>query len=107
MNLFNPSGATGSLDLPHLRRTGSPAAPALRWQASASVAAAVSMLLSGGPARAADDASGGPQSGALVLQEITVTATRREEDINKVPLSITAYTTEQMDDQGIRQMDDL
>jgi iron complex outermembrane receptor protein len=107
MNLFNPSGATGSLDLPHLRRTGSPAAPALRWQASASVAAAVSMLLSGGPARAADDASGGSQSGALVLQEITVTATRREEDINKVPLSITAYTTEQMDDQGIRQMDDL
>ena len=90
MNLFKPSRAIGSVDL------------------SLTVAAAVSMLLGGGAARAADEPSGGGlQSGGLVLQEITVTATRREEDINKVPLSITAYTTEQMDDQGIRQMDDL
>jgi iron complex outermembrane receptor protein len=83
MNLFNPSRAT--------------------------VAAAVSALLAGGVAHAADDAgaTNGSQDGELVLQEITVTATRRPEEINKVPVNITAYTPELMDDQGVRQIDDL
>jgi iron complex outermembrane recepter protein len=83
MNLFNPSRAT--------------------------VAAAVSALLAGGVAHAADDAgaANGSQDGELVLQEITVTATRRPEEINKVPVNITAYTPELMDDQGVRQIDDL
>ena len=75
----------------------------------ATVAAAVSALLAGGVAQAADDAGvpNGSQNGESVLQEITVTATRRAEEINKVPLSITAYTPELMDDQGVRQIDDL
>ena len=83
MNLFNPSRAT--------------------------VAAAVSALLAGGVAHAADDAgaTNGSQDAELVLQEVTVTATRRAEEINKVPLNITAYTPELMDDQGVRQIDDL
>ena len=83
MNLFNPSRAT--------------------------VAAAVSALLAGGVAHAADDAgaTNGSHDADLVLQEITVTATRRPEEINKVPLNITAYTPEVMDDQGVRQIDDL
>src|ERR1700722_17373987 len=83
MNLFNPSRAT--------------------------VAAAVSALLAGGVAHAADDAgaTNGSQDADLVLQEIVVTATRRAEEINKVPLNITAYTPEVMDDQGVRQIDDL
>jgi iron complex outermembrane receptor protein len=89
MNLFNRSRATGSLAFPLTVATG------------------VSMLLGGGAARADDASGGGSQGDAIVLQEITVTATRRAEDINKVPLSITAYTTQQMDDQGMRQMDDL
>ena len=83
MNLFNPQRAT--------------------------VAAAVAALLAGGVAHAADDAgaANGSQDGELVLQEITVTATRRPEEINKVPVNITAYTPELMDDQGVRQIDDL
>jgi iron complex outermembrane recepter protein len=83
MNLFNPSRAT--------------------------VAAAVATLLAGGVAHAADDAgaTNGSRDSDLVLQEITVTATRRAEEINKVPLNITAYTPEVMDDQGVRQIDDL
>ena len=85
MNLFNPSRVT--------------------------VAAAVSALLAGGVAQAADDAAqstnNGADGGDQVLQEITVTATRRAEEINKVPLNITAYTPELMDDQGVRQIDDL
>jgi outer membrane receptor protein involved in Fe transport len=39
--------------------------------------------------------------------EIIVTAQRREESILKVPISITAYSTEQMDKQGIRGIRDL
>src|ERR1700722_11299043 len=83
MNLFNPSRAT--------------------------VAAAVSALLAGGVAHAADDAgaTNGSQDADLVLQEIVVTATRRAEEINKEPLNITAYTPEVMDDQGVRPIDDL
>ena len=85
MNLLNLSKACGSL----------------------SVAAAVSMLLAGGGARAADASNADAEGGDLVLQEITVTATRRPEEINKVPVNITAYTPEQMDDQGVRQLDDI
>src|SRR3989442_741294 len=72
------------------------------------VAAAVSMLLAASVARAADDPStnSAPGNDSVVLQEITVTATRRAEELNKVPVNITAYTPEQMDDQGIRQVDD-
>lgn len=39
--------------------------------------------------------------------EIVVTATRTEEPLRRVPLSVTAMTQEQMDQQGIRQIDDL
>ena len=109
MNLFKPSRAQCSLDLPGLQRARSSDASVVRRPGCEplSVAAAVSMLLAFGNAFA-DDASGsGMSSDSGVLQEITVTATRREEDINKVPLSITAYTPGQMDDQGVRQIDDL
>jgi outer membrane receptor protein involved in Fe transport len=41
------------------------------------------------------------------LAEVTVTATRREEDIQKVPINITAYNEAQMDDLGIKNMDDI
>ena len=98
MNLCNPSGAPCSLDFPGKRRPG---------REPLTVAAAVSMLLACSGAFAEDAPGGGTSSDAVVLQEITVTATRRAEDINKVPLSITAYTPQQMDDQGVRQIDDL
>ncbi len=41
------------------------------------------------------------------LEEIVVTATRRAEDIQRVPITVTAYSQAQMDDQGIKQIDDL
>jgi len=41
------------------------------------------------------------------LEEITVTATRRSETASKVPISITAFSQEQMDAQGLKQVDDL
>jgi iron complex outermembrane receptor protein len=52
----------------------------------------------------ADDTSASPDSG---LEQIIVTAERRTEDVQKVPITVTAYTQEQMDDLGIRDMDDI
>ena len=41
------------------------------------------------------------------LQEVVVTSTRRREDIRRVPITVTAYSQTQMDEQGIKQIDDL
>jgi iron complex outermembrane receptor protein len=42
-----------------------------------------------------------------VLQEITVTATRREESLSKVPISIAAIDQVDMDSRGLKQIDGL
>lgn len=54
----------------------------------------------------AASAQNGPQltSG---LEEVVVTATRREESIRDVPISISAFSQTQMDVQGIRGVDDI
>src|SRR5713101_6832053 len=49
----------------------------------------------------ADEASTGP------LQEIVVTATRHEESLSKVPISVTALTQEAMDIRGIKDIQDV
>ena len=41
------------------------------------------------------------------LEEIVVTATRREERLQDVPVSVTAFTQEKLDAQGIRSIDDV
>jgi outer membrane receptor protein involved in Fe transport len=41
------------------------------------------------------------------LQEVTVTATRQEEPLSKVPISVSVFGQEQMDAQGVKQLDDL
>jgi iron complex outermembrane recepter protein len=41
------------------------------------------------------------------LQEIVVTATRREESLSKVPISVSAYSQETMDEKGVKDMTDL
>ena len=48
-----------------------------------------------------------PAAAPLALEEIVVTATRREENIQSVPVTITAFTKEQMDVQGVRAVDDI
>ncbi len=47
----------------------------------------------------------GSESNAL--QEIVVTATRREESISKVPISITAMSQDTLDEKGIRDITEL
>lgn len=41
------------------------------------------------------------------LGEIVVTATRRQESSDRIPISISAYTQESMDEQGIKSIDDV
>jgi len=41
------------------------------------------------------------------LEEIVVTATRREESISKVPISITAFSQDSLDQRGIRDLTEL
>jgi iron complex outermembrane recepter protein len=52
------------------------------------------------PAPASSPASSG-------LEEIVVTSQRREERLQDVPISVSAFTQEKMDAQGIRTVDDL
>jgi outer membrane receptor protein involved in Fe transport len=66
---------------------GAPAAPAA---AAAPVAAAAAAELDAGP-----------------LQEIVVTATRKEEGLSKVPISVTALTQEMIDVRGIKDFLDV
>jgi outer membrane receptor protein involved in Fe transport len=51
--------------------------------------------------------SPGETAGSEGISEIVVTATRREERLQDVPVSITAFTQEQMDAQGLRSIDDV
>ena len=60
---------------------------------------------SGGPLARAADTGAEPASGGL--EEIVVTATRREESLSKVPISISAYTQETMDNKGIKDFADI
>ena len=46
----------------------------------------------------------GPSGG---LEEIVVTAQRRQERVQDVPISISAFSSEQMDSQGVRSVDDI
>jgi iron complex outermembrane receptor protein len=41
------------------------------------------------------------------LEEVVVTATRREERLQDVPISVTAFSQEKMDAQGLKSIDDL
>jgi len=41
------------------------------------------------------------------IDEIVVTATRRLEPLSKVPISVSTFSAEQMDDRGVKDFDDL
>src|SRR6185369_1126637 len=61
------------------------------------LAIAVALALSGGTARAQDDSKKEhAKADTQTLEVITVTAQRREEDVQKVPISITTVEPEQI-----------
>ena len=62
--------------------------------------AALSPVLAHADTAGADETAG-------PLQEIVVTATRREESLSKVPISVTALTQEALDIRGIKDFQDV
>ena len=71
------------------------------------VAASVALCVWGATAFAADVTPGSEVADTGVMQEVTVTANRREESLSKVPISVSAYTQETMDIKGIKDIDDV
>ena len=47
----------------------------------------------------------GPAAGGL--EEVVVTAARREENLSKVPISVSAYTQKALDERDVRTVDDI
>src|SRR5271155_3654474 len=66
---------------------------------------AASQLLWPAISMAATGDAAGTSSGAL--EEIVVTAQRREQRLQDVPMSITTFSQEKLDQQGLRNIDDL
>ena len=73
----------------------------VRVRAAAALAVTLASLPPGAVRAAAADDATGP------LQEIVVTATRHEESLSKVPISVTALTEEAMDIRGIKDIQDV
>ena len=67
-------------------------------------AVAVTVALAPGLARAAEAAA---EEATGPLQEIVVTATRHEESLSKVPISVTALTQEALDVRGVKDFQDV
>ena len=61
----------------------------------------------GATAFAADATPTNEASETGVLQEVTVTANRREESLSKVPISVSAFTQETIDLKGIKDIGDV
>ncbi|MGA2342142.1 MAG: TonB-dependent receptor [Steroidobacteraceae bacterium] len=88
--------------------------PRLAWRAAALAAGALVFAavapspLRADPAAATPAAAGDTAAAeAGPLQEIVVTATRHEENLSKVPLSVTALTQDAMDMRGIKDFQDV
>src|SRR5450755_760218 len=58
-------------------------------------------------ASANDVAATEPGAAGGGLEEIVVTATRREENINRVPISVTAFSQDMIDQKGIKDFQDI
>jgi iron complex outermembrane receptor protein len=48
-----------------------------------------------------------PKDGAVALEEITVTARRREESIQEAPYAVTAFSAQGVEDAGIKRVEDF
>jgi iron complex outermembrane receptor protein len=71
------------------------------------LAAVIAATLGGAPMRADAQATGSAAASSSGIEEIIVTATRREEALQEVPLSVTALSTESLTNRGINNIGDL
>ena len=59
------------------------------------------------PAAQAQNAPRSTEIAGPVIEEVTVTATRRAEPLSKVAISVSTFSVEQMDERGVKDFDDL
>ena len=78
----------------------------LRMGALGTLSCAALILLAGAPGSSRAQTAG-LEANAGEMQEITVTATRREESLSKVPISITALTQESLDERGVKDFSEV
>src|SRR6516165_1933662 len=64
-------------------------------------------VLASGTSRAQEQAPAAETAAVGGLQEVVVTATRREENLSKVPISVTALTQEALDSRGIKDFSEV
>ncbi len=69
--------------------------------------AMITALACMGPAASILAQTSDSETAAGGLSEIVVTATRREERLQDVPISVSAFSQEKLDAQGLRNIDDL
>src|SRR5205807_3626075 len=69
-------------------------------------ASLIALACGPGASRAQEQASGS-ESTVGPLQEVVVTATRREESLSKVPLSVTALTQQSLDERGVKDFSEV
>ena len=69
--------------------------------------ACLATLSYGNDAAPVSAAAPGAAPAAGGLEEIVVTATRREENINRVPVSVTAFSQDMIDQKGIKDFQDV
>src|ERR1700688_4826782 len=72
---------------------------------AAACALGLAGLMHGSPARAQAAPDAAAENGGL--EEIVVTATRRSENLNRVPISVTALSQDDMDQRGIKDFQDI
>jgi len=65
------------------------------------------LALGAGPAFAQQGASGAAADGADQPEAIVVTARRRAEDVSKVPISISAFSSATLEKRGVTNVADL
>ena len=77
--------------------------------AASAVPIAALWLLAGvpGTGRTQEQAQANETGAPGGLQEVVVTATRREESLSRVPISVTALTQESLDDRGIKDFSEV
>src|SRR5437879_3028554 len=54
-----------------------------------------------------EQADASREAAPAALQEVVVTATRREESLSKVPISVTALTQESLDERGVKDFSEV
>jgi outer membrane receptor protein involved in Fe transport len=65
------------------------------------------LLAAAGGAQAQDQAPAAETAAPVGLQEVVVTATRREESLSKVPISVMALTEADLDSRGIKDFSEV